>query len=69
MNDREPVPPSGDVVKPAGLSVGAAKLWDELAPVCIAMRTLTAGDVKAFAVLCEIQNTLDTVGPMARLDT
>jgi hypothetical protein len=64
LNDREPQTLTGDVVKPAGLSVGAARLWDELAPLCLAMRTLTPGDAKAFGVLCEIQNSLDQVGAL-----
>ena len=32
-------------------------VWDELAPICLAMRTLTSADVKAFATLCELQAT------------
>lgn len=45
-------------MKPAGLSVAAGAVWDELAPICLAMRTLTAADVRPFATLCELQATL-----------
>jgi len=57
-NKNEPVPPSGTVVKPRGLSKAAGSVWDELAPVCIAMKTLTPADVRVFATLCELQSTL-----------
>jgi phage terminase small subunit len=56
-NKNEPVPPSGTVVKPRGLSKAAGSVWDELAPVCIAMKTLTPADVRVFATLCELQAT------------
>jgi P27 family predicted phage terminase small subunit len=46
-------------VKPAGLSVRAGVVWDEIAPVCIAMRTLTPADVRPFARLCELQVTAE----------
>lgn len=57
LNENEPLPPSGDVTKPAGLSAGAAVVWDELAPICLAMRTLTVADARPFATLCELQAT------------
>lgn len=57
LNKNEPVPPSGAVVKPADLSAAAVKVWDELAPICLAMGTLTPADVRAFATLCELQAT------------
>ena len=56
-NKNEPVPPSGEVTKPADLSGAAGKVWDELAPVCLAMGTLTTADVRAFGTLCELQAT------------
>jgi phage terminase small subunit len=59
LNTNEPVPPAGEVGKPAGLSEGAATVWDELAPICLAMRTLTPADVRVFRTLCELQATLD----------
>lgn len=45
-------------MKPAGLSAGAVAVWDELAPICVAMKTLTVADVRVFATLCELQATL-----------
>jgi len=58
LNELEPVPPTGEVVKPAGLSAVASAVWDELAPICLAMRTLTPADVRPFASLCELQATM-----------
>ena len=46
--------PEGEVVKPSWLSEGASTVWDETAPVCLEMRTLTAGDVRPFAAFCEL---------------
>ncbi len=57
LNENEPTPPAGEVVKPAGLSAGAVAVWDELAPICLAMRTLTPADVRVFGTLCELQAT------------
>ena len=57
LNKHEPCPPSGDVTKPAGLSASAGAVWDELAPVCLHMGTLTPADLKPFATLCELQAT------------
>jgi hypothetical protein len=53
-----PVPPSAPVTKPGRLSARAADIWDELAPIALAMATLTTADVPAFAVLCELSATL-----------
>lgn len=58
INENEPRPPSGQVTKPTGLSGGAVVVWDELAPVCLAMGTLTTADLRAFATLCELQATI-----------
>lgn len=59
LNEREPQPPVGEVVKPEmGAEVGA--VWDELAPGCIAMGTLTTVDVRTFVTLCELQATFNT---------
>jgi P27 family predicted phage terminase small subunit len=57
MNEPE-VPPDA-VVKPEGLSPGASRVWDRVAPVCLYMRTLTAADVESFSRYCEIQATAD----------
>ena len=59
LNDREPVPPAGEITKPIGLSRIAERVWDELAPVCLAMGTLTVADRRPFARLCELQADLD----------
>lgn len=58
LNKREPKPPAGKVTRPDGLSAGAVAVWDELAPICLAMGTLTTADVRPFATLCELQATL-----------
>jgi hypothetical protein len=55
LNAREPVPPAGEVLKPGTLSEGASQVWEELAPVCLQMGTLTVADVKPFAMLCELE--------------
>jgi hypothetical protein len=60
LNENEPCPPAGDVVKPAGLSAGAAEVWDRLAPICLAMRTLTTADVQVFWRLCELEASWET---------
>ncbi|HEV8445460.1 MAG TPA: P27 family phage terminase small subunit [Gemmatimonadaceae bacterium] len=59
LNPDEPTPPPGDVVKPLTLSTPAAAVWDRLAPMAIAMRTLTSVDGTAFGMLCEVQATLE----------
>ena len=66
LPDSLPAPASGaDVVKPATLSPGAAGVWDGLAPLCLALRTLTPADVAAFAVLCELQASFEAIGTPA----
>jgi phage terminase small subunit len=55
LNENEPCPPAGEVRKPEGLSAGAAVVWDQLAPICLAMGTLTTADVTVFARLCELE--------------
>ena len=59
LNKNEPVPPAGDIVPPAGLSGRARGVWADLAPVCLAMGTLTTADLKPFATLCELQATVE----------
>lgn len=41
------------------MSALAGAVWDRLAPVAIAMGTLTVADVDAFKTLCSLQATLD----------
>ena len=54
-----PVVAPGKVLKPSGLSEAAARVWDELAPICVALGTLTRADQRAFGVLCELQATCE----------
>lgn len=35
-------------------------MWNELAPIAVAMGTLTAADLRPFATLCELQVTFTT---------
>jgi hypothetical protein len=59
LNQREPKPPPGEVVKPAEMSADASRVWDAIAPIAIGMGTLTPADVWAFKTLCELQASLD----------
>lgn len=56
-NENAISPPAGEIVKPAGLSLSGGHVWDELAPICLAMRTLTPADLRPFTTLCELQAT------------
>jgi len=53
LNEGEPIPPKGEVVPPRWLGEEARQVWDAVAPVCIAMKTLTVADVYAFGKYCE----------------
>jgi hypothetical protein len=44
---------------PPEMSKAALVVWNELAPICVAMGTLTVADRKAFKTLCELQASLD----------
>jgi hypothetical protein len=57
LNDQEPIAPAGPVVKPEYLTALASQVWDEIAPGCLAMGTLTGPDVPTFARLCELEVT------------
>ena len=59
LNPAEPIPPAGEVRAPRRLSTMAREVWDDLAPICLAMGTLTTADVRPFARLCELQADLD----------
>ena len=48
---------AGPIVQPETLSPGAAEVWAGLAPVCLALGTLSPPDALAFATLCELQAT------------
>lgn len=39
-------------------------MWDEMAPICSAMGTLTKADVKSFRTFCELQSTLEQASAM-----
>jgi len=59
LNQNEPCPPPGDGTKPPTLSARAGAVWDRLAPIALAMGTLTVADTEPFATLCELQADLD----------
>ncbi len=52
LNEHEPLPPEGEIVPPPWLSAKARSIWDAVAPVAIAMKTLTTADVLPFARYC-----------------
>jgi hypothetical protein len=58
LNPAEPTPPAGPIAKPATLSAGAARMWDEWMPICLHMGTVTPADAEPFAMMCELQATL-----------
>lgn len=58
LNTHEPEPPAGEVRIPPGLSAGAVRVWEQYAPVCVQMGTLSRADVLAFVTLCELEATL-----------
>jgi hypothetical protein len=58
LNRAEPKPPAGEVRMPAGFSPEAQAVWDELAPICLVMGTLTLADVRPFRMLCELEVSL-----------
>ena len=66
VNKHEPRVPDGAVTKPAQLSPGAARVWDRLAPLCMAMQTLTPADVTAFGTFCMLQAAFEALKPTAR---
>jgi len=53
LNDREPVPPKGNVKCPSWLMPEAKKEWRRLAPSLEAMGVLTMADLTAFAGYCQ----------------
>ncbi len=58
LNAHEPIPPAGDVAAPPWLSEQGRRVWNEVAPVLLAMKTLTTADVYPFARYCEAQARL-----------
>jgi phage terminase small subunit len=61
LNEDEPTPPAGEVVKPAGLSPGASRVWDEQYPIVSAMRVMTVADVLALETLCEMVESFNVI--------
>jgi P27 family predicted phage terminase small subunit len=53
INRDEPVPGEGRVAAPAGMTEGARKVWDDLAPDLADKGCLTPWDVYTFEVFCE----------------
>jgi hypothetical protein len=51
----EPVPPDVTIEPPSWLTDAGREVWDQMAPVCIAMNTLTAADAGRFARYCNAQ--------------
>ena len=54
LPENEPTPPEGPVVRPLTMSVPATETWNHYAPMIAKMGLLTAVDVPAFAMLCEL---------------
>src|SRR5262245_60512663 len=67
VNEHEPRVPDGVVTKPSHLSAGAVRVWDRLAPLCVAMQTLTPADVTAFGTFCELQAAFELLKPTVRM--
>ena len=61
VNPSPAVAPPGAVDPPASLGQAARVLWDELAPIAIAMGTLTPADRRPFAAFCELQASLEGI--------
>lgn len=57
LNAKEPETPAGEPAKPDGLSADASRVWDQIAPVLLYMRTLTPADAEPFARMCELTVT------------
>jgi phage terminase small subunit len=57
INRGEPIPDDRTIPPTVPLSLGAQKVWDELAPDLIAKRVLTAWDTQMFAVFCDAAAT------------
>lgn len=65
LNPDEPRVPQGNVEKPDTLTVGACRVWDEVAPVLFYMGTLTPADQKTFVAYCELQAAFTAQAQMA----
>jgi hypothetical protein len=58
INLDEPKPPQASVKKPQ-MAPDSGVVWDRVAPIALAMGTLTAADVDAFKAFCQLQAALD----------
>lgn len=58
LNDKEPIPSEGEVIRPEWLSPAAVEFWDRLAPDLIGKGVLTPWDVQAFAEWCTASATV-----------
>lgn len=52
LGDKEPIPPSGQAEPPPWMQPDAREIWDRLAPIAAAMKTLTIADADTFARYC-----------------
>jgi hypothetical protein len=52
LPENEPVPPSGEIIRPAYVKYRAAEIWDANVATLTAMVTLTVADVQPFARWC-----------------
>jgi P27 family predicted phage terminase small subunit len=52
ISENEPIPPPGTVVPPPWVDGQALEIWTYIAPVLVAMKTLTTADVLPFARYC-----------------
>ena len=48
----EPIPPDSEIRPPSWLTQSGRAVWDQMAPICLAMGTLTVADVNRFARYC-----------------
>jgi len=58
----EPQPPDGEVQRPAFLKGRAATLWNQYAPACEKMGTLTVVDVPTMAAWCVLMANFERKG-------
>lgn len=65
LNPGEPVPPPLPIRRKR-LAGYAARAWRELAPICLAMGTLTSADQQAFGMLCELVATAELIAKEKR---
>lgn len=74
INEDEPIPAPGEIVRPSWLNASAARVWAALAPDLEAKQLLTPWDVEQFANYCDAVvrrrnagTQLDRLGPVLEL--